>query len=44
MLRSYATLISHAVRVAQRIGIDRRAKTIVPDLHDYIEGKAEPVK
>ena len=43
-LQDHALLSSTLVRLAQRIGIDRRAKTVVPDLHDYIEGKAEPVK
>jgi hypothetical protein len=33
-------LTSTLVRIAQRIGIDRRAKHIVPDLRDYIEGRA----
>jgi hypothetical protein len=42
-IATYATLISTAVRVAQRIGIDRRVRTVVPDLAEYLEGKAEPV-
>lgn len=36
----HALLTSTLVRIAQRIGIDRRAKNIVPDLRDYIEGHA----
>jgi hypothetical protein len=36
----HAHLSSTLVRIAQRIGIDRRAKNIVPDLHDYLEGRA----
>jgi hypothetical protein len=43
-ITEYATLVSTAVRVAQRIGIDRRAKNILPALADYIEGKAESVE
>ena len=38
----HALLISSLVRVAQRIGINRRARTIVPNLSDYLEGRAEP--
>lgn len=41
----FSTLASTAVRIAQRIGIERKAK-LVPDLKDYIAGKvtldAEP--
>jgi hypothetical protein len=36
----HALLCSTLVRVAQRIGIDRRAKSIAPDLADYLEAKA----
>jgi hypothetical protein len=36
----HALLSSTLVRLASRIGIDRRAKTIVPDLRDYLEGRA----
>ena len=40
-LQEHATLCSSLVRLAQRIGIDRRARTIVPDLKDYLEAKVE---
>jgi hypothetical protein len=40
-LNEHALLSSTLVRLAQRIGIDRRAKTIVPDLRDYLERRAE---
>lgn len=43
-LTEHALLSSTLVRIAQRIGIDRRARTIGPDLQDYIEGKAEAVE
>jgi hypothetical protein len=39
-ISEHALLCSTMVRVARRIGIDRRAKAIIPDLEDYIEGKA----
>src|SRR4051794_23159634 len=38
--QEHAHLSSTLVRIAQRIGIDRRTRTIVPDLKDYIEGRA----
>lgn len=40
-LQEHATLCSSLVRLAQRIGIDRRARSIVPDLKDYLEAKVE---
>jgi hypothetical protein len=42
-IQEHALLCSTLVRVAQRIGIDRRARTIVPDLKDYLEGRATEV-
>jgi hypothetical protein len=36
----HAALASTLVRLASRIGIDRRAKTVVPTVQDYIEGRA----
>ena len=42
-IQDHALLCSTLVRVAQRIGIDRRARTIVPDLKDYLEGRATKV-
>ena len=42
-IQDHALLCSTLVRVAQRIGIDRRARTIVPDLKDYLEGRATEV-
>jgi hypothetical protein len=39
----HALLCSSLVRLAQRIGIDRRTRTIVPDLKDYLEGRATEV-
>ena len=42
-IQDHALLCSTLVRVAQRIGIDRRARAIVPDLKDYLEGRATEV-
>jgi len=42
-IQDHALLCSTLVRVAQRIGIDRRARAIVPDLKDYLEGRAMEV-
>ena len=39
-IAEHAQLASTLVRIAQRIGIDRRAKNITPPLRDYIEAKA----
>ena len=38
----HAMLSSTMTRIARRIGIDRRAHAIVPDLKDYIEERAIP--
>jgi hypothetical protein len=38
-IAEHALLTSTLVRIAQRIGIDRRAKTITPNLRDYLEAK-----
>jgi hypothetical protein len=38
-LGQHALLTSTLVRIAQRIGIDRRAKNITPSLRDYLEAK-----
>ena len=43
-LQDHALIASTMVRLATRIGIDRRAKNIVPDLKDYIEGRAAPME
>jgi hypothetical protein len=42
-IQDHALLCSTLVRVAQRFGIDRRARTIVPDLKDYLEERATEV-
>jgi hypothetical protein len=39
-LQEHALIASTLVRLAARIGIDRRARNVVPDLHDYLESKA----
>lgn len=36
----HALLCSTLTRLASRIGLDRRARKVVPDLRDYLEGKA----
>ena len=36
----YCALASAAVRIAARVGIDRRSKSITPSLRDYLEGRA----
>jgi hypothetical protein len=38
-IAEHALLTSTLVRIAQRIGIDRRAKNFTPSLHDYLEAK-----
>jgi hypothetical protein len=38
----HALLVSTLVRVAHRIGINRRTKNIVPELSDYLEGSTVP--
>jgi hypothetical protein len=35
----HAQLCSTLVRIAQRIGINRRLKNVTPSLHDYLESK-----
>jgi hypothetical protein len=37
----HSHLSSTMTRVAARIGVDRRAKTIVPSVRDYLEGAVE---
>lgn len=39
-LAEHALLSSSLVRLAQRIGIDRRARNVVPSLQEYLEAKA----
>ena len=42
-IQQHALLCSSLVRLAQRIGINRRAKDITPALPDYLDGaEAEP--
>jgi hypothetical protein len=42
-IAEHAQLVSSLVRLAQRIGIDRRLKNVTPHLHDYLETvDAEP--
>lgn len=36
----FCTLASTAVRISNRIGIDRRARNVTPTLQDYIAGRA----
>ena len=40
-LQEHALLCSTLVRLAQRIGIDRRARNVVPDIADYLEAEPE---
>ena len=37
----HAVLSSTLVRIAQRLGLDRRAKNVTPSLNEYLEGKAD---
>lgn len=39
-LQEYSQLSSTLVRLAQRIGIDRRARNVTPTLAEYLEAKA----
>jgi hypothetical protein len=39
-LNEHAQLSSTLVRLAQRIGIDRRARNVTPTLSEYLEAKA----
>ena len=41
-MQEHAMLCSTLVRLAQRIGIDRRARNVVPALSDYLGSTAEP--
>ncbi len=36
----FSVLASTAVRIPQRLGLERRAKNVVPSLRDYVEGHA----
>jgi hypothetical protein len=38
-IAEHALLSSTLVRIAQRIGMNRRAKTIVPTLSEYLEAR-----
>jgi len=40
-IAEHATLSSTLVRLAQRIGIDRRAKNITPTLADYLAARRD---
>jgi hypothetical protein len=40
-LDQFGRLVGHYRRVCETLGIERRAKNIVPDLHDYLESRAE---
>ena len=40
----HALLSSTLVRIAQRIGIDRRSKNITPSLRDYLEAKSVEIE
>jgi hypothetical protein len=40
-ITQHALLCSTLVRIAQRIGIDRRARNITPSLSDYLQQAAE---
>jgi hypothetical protein len=42
-LAEHATLCSSLVRLAQRIGIDRRAKNTTPTLGEYLDNIEDPV-
>jgi hypothetical protein len=39
-ISEHALLCSTLVRIARRIGLNRRARNVIPELSDYIEGKA----
>jgi len=43
-INEHALLCSTLVRVAQRIGIDRRSKNVTPTLRDYLESNAADVE
>jgi hypothetical protein len=40
----HALISSTLVRLASRLGIERRVRKIVPDLGDYLEGRAKAIK
>ena len=40
-ISEHAQLCSSLVRLAQRIGINRRLKNVTPALHDYLEAQAD---
>ena len=40
----HALISSTLVRLASRLGIERRVRKIVPDLGDYLEARAEVLK
>ena len=42
-IAEHALLSSTLVRLAQRIGLDRRAKNVTPALRDYLEERATVV-
>ena len=42
-VHQHTYLCSTLTRIVQRIGINRRARDVVPDLKDYLDGKAELV-
>jgi hypothetical protein len=42
-LQEHALVCSTLVRIAQRIGVDQRARNVVPSLADYLEARAEHI-
>jgi hypothetical protein len=40
-LTDHALLSSTLVRIAQRLGLDQRARAVIPSLTDYLEAKQE---
>ena len=38
-INQYALLTSSIVRVAQRIGVDRRLRNVTPSLNQYLAGR-----
>ena len=42
-LTQHALLCSTLVRLAQRIGIDRRSRNITPTLSDYLASKSDVI-
>jgi hypothetical protein len=43
-IHQHTYLCSTLTRIVQRIGINRRARTVVPDLRDYLEGRAQVIE